>query len=453
MKFPMHIVAGSRALIAAAALLCSTGPLRGQSTIPEAAGNPFNVHLVAREDWLNRLVGRQETKPGVVDDHVLGAKVSGQQWTTTQFRVDLRPSADRAMAAVVLDGFVQSDTAGATEQATVYSRILLNFQATKELFFDGQNISTKHATIRTRAHNQTLGASTGFDATPLQPVATRITMKLAERRRPAAEEIARNRLADRVYPVFDGQVDRQLASANDQLETVVRARLREANLLPTAQLCRTTETDLHYAAQMAVGETAPAVLPPGEPLLSTQGVRLYVHASLLNGLLDRLNLAGRSMTDRELKLLLERVIPSRDRSERSGFPAGLETHIDFADRRPLSVLLDNDELVLELRATFRPAGQALLPPLLVSLPYRLVEQSGEWVLQPGRVGVVAQPTNGMPNTFPAPAEALIRQALTAQLKDVQIPRELIIPEWPDGKPLPQLTAVRAKDGWLAVGID
>ncbi len=422
---------------------------------PLPAGPPishFNLHLVATEEWLNRVISRNEVTPGIVDDCILGAKVDGQQVTNTHLRLDIRPSGEQIAAAFILDGTVCTQTRGLTEQATIFSRGQQKFQAVKDLFFDGQALSTRHAVVSVRAQNENLGASTRFDGTPLQPLVSQFVLRAAEQRRPAAEEVARNKVADRIYPRFDKDVDDQLASANQQLENVVRKRLNDLGLLPSAQRCRSTDNELHYASRVAAEADSFEIVSPTTPLLGAHGLRLYVHSSLFDAAALKAGLAGLNTSDKQLARMLKRLGFSSGESDPG--TGGIETAIEFDSRRPVMVIFDNDEMVIELRAKLRPAGQELLPPLTLSLPFRVVEQDGQRLLRPGRVGVAARTEDGsQPATLPAATETLIRQAISTSLQDIPLPT--VVPEssWLPGKTPPKFTTLRFHDGWMALGID
>ncbi|HUQ72797.1 MAG TPA: hypothetical protein VM165_24935, partial [Planctomycetaceae bacterium] len=110
-------------------------------SVPSSSKTPFNLHVVASEELLNRFVSRSRVEPGEVDAFIFGAKVEGQQWTATQLSLDLRPGADRAHAAFILDGHVQSQTTGRTEQGAVHSIGRQQFHAVKDVYFDGAQLS------------------------------------------------------------------------------------------------------------------------------------------------------------------------------------------------------------------------------------------------------------------------------------------------------------------------
>ncbi len=434
-------------LRAATAVAQTVAPTDATPLTPALPISHFNLHLVATENWLNRLVSRTDVTSGIVDDFILGAKVNGEQVTTSQLRLDLRPSSDQISARFLLDGSINTNTRGTTEQAVVFTRGLQHFQAAKDIFFDGRVVSTRHALVSARAQNENLGASTRFDGTPLQPIVTPFVLKAAEQRRPQAEAVARDRVVDRIYPEFDARIDRELAGLNDRLEASVQRPLRERNLLPSTQKCVSTDRELHYAARLSAEGRDFEIVAPSGPLLQTEQVRLFIHSSLFEAAALRGGLAGLKTTDKQLDQLLRRLgLSSDSRGETTG---GIETQIEFDDLRPLSVVFENDEVNLELRLTLRPAGQNLLPPLTINIPFRLVDQDGERLLRPGQLQVSSRDQG---NIAPA-VETLIRQTISSTLSDVPIPRTIGDASWYDGKTPPRLTTLRFKDGWLAVGLD
>ncbi len=422
---------------------------------PLPAGPPvahFNLHLVVTEEWLNRVIARNDVTPGVVDDCILGAKVDGQQITNSQLRLDIRPSPNQIAATFVLDGNVCTETRGQTEQATIFSRGRQRFEARKDIFFDGTSFSTRHAVVSVRAQNENLGASTRFDGTPLQPLVSQFVLQAAEQRRPAAEEIARNKVADRIYPRFDQDIDDQLASANQQLENVVRKRLNDLGMMPSAQRCQSTDKELHYSARVAAEADPFEIVSPSSPLLGAHGFRLYVHSSLFDAAALKAGLAGLNTSDKQLGRMLKRFgLPSDGDDSKTG---GVETAIEFDSRRPLTVIFDNNEMVIEIRAKLRPAGQSLLPPLTLSIPFRIVEQDGQRLLRPGQVGVAARSEDGnQPAVLPPAAETLIRQAIASSLQDIPLPATIPQSAWLPDKTPPKFTSLRFRDGWMAIGWD
>ena len=419
-----------------------------------------NLRLTVSESFLNRVVARDETKPGEVRDFILGAQVSGRQTTATQVRLDLLPGAVKAHGALVLNGTTQSATTGVTPQATVDVASQQQFVAVKEIFFDGMQFSTRHAVVHVRAKNQTLGAMTPLTGTLFGGIANRIAYREAERRKPEAEAVARDRVAERVFPEFDNAIDQQLASANDQLESKVRRLLRTANLMPTLQQVSTTDTTLNYSLQVAT-DTPTTSSPAFEGRRNVdRGLSLMVHESLLNALVARSGLKGMKTTDREIKALIApfEYKTGKDELETARPPAGLPgmdnvvTDIEFDESDPLTIRLEQGRALVTMRAKFKPAGQDVLPALAVTIPYTNELIGDKFVVIPGKVQVAALDKDDE-SSLPPLAMNLLSNAIEASLSKLATDRALPASLWPFSGSVPRIVEVQTQDGWGAVSVE
>lgn len=423
---------------------------------------PYNWHLVVTEEFLNRFVAQDRLEPGRVDDFVFGAKVDGEQWSKTHLRLDLKPSPDKAAAAFILAGQVQTDTIGRTDQGAVRSIGHQEFLANKEIYFNGFEFSTRRAVVQARANNQAVAASTRLDGTFLERAAQKFAINRAQQQRPQTEAYARGKVVDNVFPAFDGSIDGQLANANHLLKTQAIPGLQQLKLMPVRQHVMTTDTHLHVAARTAVPIEDPEIPIPATPLAGPHAITLYLHESLPNSLIDRFDLRGKKTTDREIKSIFENlgksmgghlanVVPPRETTGNGfpGLPGGIETTIEFDDIDPFRIRFGTGQMLVEIRATFKPAGQNLLPPLLIRVPLQLRERTHDWELARGKIDIA--PTNGQ--DLPDVAAGLIRQALESNMPPIEIPRELAIPGWPSTVPHLKLTEARAAFGWVAISFD
>ena len=433
---------------------------RGEVPSPIVPAPIGNLRLTVSASFLNRVIARSELKPGEVRDFILGADVTGHQTTETRLRLDLRPSADKMHGVFVLSGITQSQTTGVTPQAMVDVAGQQRFFAAKDLYFDGISFSTRHATLHVHANNQTLGATTPLSGTLFGGIADRIAYREAERRRPASEAIARDRVADRVYPEFDRNIDKQLATANDQLEGLVRPKLRAMNLMPSRQQISTTETYLSYSAQVA------EELPTGstralENQVSKDGVCLLVHESLLNALVANSGLKGLKTTDQDIKALFAPYeIKSTDDDAQKpagaiplpGFEKNFVTNIDFDEIDPLKIQVEQGRAEVTLRAAFKPAGQDVVPPLVVTIQYETELLGDKILVTPGNVQVALQ-SKDESGAGSGVALQLIQQAIQSSLSKLQFDRALPANLWPYTGAVPQVSGIRSQDGWVAITIN
>ncbi len=432
---------------------------------------PANLRVSVSEEFLNRLVARDDVQPGPVRDNVLGADVTGRQTTTSRLVLDLRPSRDRAYAAFVLTGDVQMQVTGTTPQAMVDTAGQHHFVAVKDVFFDGRLLSTKHATVFVRARNQTVGATTPLSGSVLGGLAERIAYRTAERMRPESEAIARDRLAEKVYPTFDGEIDKQLSTANKLLKQQLRKRLDLAQLAPSSQFVSTTDNRLEYGAviggkSVTVAARVPDVTVTEDSSKADGALRLMLHESLLNELIERTGLRGFGTTDKELqqqvaellgrlpgvKVSMPEVKPA---TAPFGWPlpgVNIVTHIEFDEADPLTVRLDQDRLTATIKAAFKPAGQQLFPPMTVTLEYRAVVEGGEVRFIAGKPRAQVQGQEDS-SREPTVAELTIQNSFALALPNLEIDQTLAAEYWPHHSPAPRVTSFQARDGWVAVAID
>lgn len=418
-----------------------------------------NLRISVGERFLNRFIARQESRPGEVHDNILGADVRGHQTTSTNLRLDLLPNFEKMQGVFVLTGINHSETTGYTPQAMVDVASEQQFSATKDLYFDGFNFSTRHARLHVQNRNQTLGAQTQLSGTLFGGIADRIAYNAAERRRPEAEAIARDRLAERVYPEFDNEVDRNLADINIQLESTVRRKLRESNLMPTRQQVSSTNTRFNYCLQLAseVPMTSPTSLELDPN--SDDGVGILVHESVVNTLLSSSGLKGYKTTDRKIKEFfapyeLKSATPDSGEAPDLAVPGieNITTEIEFDEENPATLRVENGKSVLTLRATFKPMGQALLPPLQVTVDYDNQLVGDKIVITPSNVKVDLQNKDDAENV-PTMALKLVAQGIEASFTKLAFDRSVPPALWKYNGVVPRVNSMRLKDGWTSICVN
>lgn len=411
---------------------------------------PLNLHLVVSEEFLNRLVSRENVQSGEIRETFQDTPVEGRQLTKTKFRVDLKPSRTDGQVRVVLEGDTANTTAGFSRQAVVTSVGHVDFRAMKDILFDGFQLATRPAQVDVlRFENRSTGALTKFTGSPLGPIAEQVVLSVAERRQPATEAQARRRVVDRVSRRFNGQIDEQLSQGNKLLKETVQERLTAANMMPERVRVRSTETHLTFALSLAVPLDVAAIAPAPDDLVAEHGISCYLHETLLQGIADRANLAGRKVSVSELKKRLN--FPERPDNDRTlgGMP-DLDVEIEFAATDPLIIRVGEDETRVTIRAAFRPAGQDLLPPLEITIPYRLELRDDKWVLKTGSVEVRSLEGSSDGTSL---AEVAVKTAIEASLPQLDFPKQLPASALPEGKTPPSVNSIRSSNGWLVIGVD
>jgi hypothetical protein len=231
---------------------------------------PGAVRVIVPEAFLNRLLARSETDTGPVVDNILGANVTGSQYTNTTITVDVLRCAQLARMELQLNGTTVNQTIGVTPQAAVRSRGTHDFRLTKQVDFDGLQFSTRSpaAWVTPRLTNE--GAATPLTGVPLLgPLANQIALNQAQQRRPAAEQVITRRLTDQVAPRFNQEVDQQLSDANVRLQRHIPTLLGLAGLTPAD--VSFSSTDAHVLFGLCVPQVQTSRRPaPDEPPSQSQ---------------------------------------------------------------------------------------------------------------------------------------------------------------------------------------
>ncbi len=418
----------------------------------------YNTRIVASEEFLNRLMSDARTDRGQVVDNVLGANVSGHQTTATTVGVDLRPSPNTARFDLALKGTVQSNTVGVTSQATVQTSGYHTFLAAKPVTFDGQKFTTSPATISVNPHNTTTGISTNAGGFLFAGIARNIASQEVEKRRGQAEAIAASRVRERVLPKFNEEADKSFADATVKIEKELFAGLRATSLYPDAITYQSTDTVLRVNSRlMASGELAADV--PHAGLASDRGATVMLHESAINNSIDRLELAGQTLTDEELRAKMEAFL-SKALNREVKFKAPLKapaeegeeekklSAIIFAPADPMRVQIENGELVLVIRAGFKQEGKDDIPMREIIAPIAFEVKGKEILATRGNVKVTAADGGG----GGIATNGVIRKKIQSVLPDRTLDGKVEI-KGPNKTVLAYVTRVKLADGWIAITVN
>lgn len=445
--------AGVRAAFDRLRAIAPDGGLRISSALQNEYMN-YNFRVVLSEGFVNRLMASSSQQQGPVTDCILGAAVSGYQWTTSQVNVDVQPSSNTARFALGLTGTTQSSTQGVTSQATVYTSGLANFYATKDVQYNGLAFTSSPAQISVGVNNTTTGIRTRFSGVPiLRGIANRIASRQVQARRPETDAIARSRVSDRVLPELNSTVESRFADLTQRIDRELYQGLRDTGLYPDVMKYSSTDD----AARISTRLMSPGELGANTPesvFAPATGATVMLHESLLNNAADRLRFAGRTMTDeqvrQELESFLSRALNRKvdlfsDRPPVSDEDRGPNMFV-FAPADPIRFAIADETVSLILRTGFRQEGREDIPLHEVTvelkpsaLPDRILIQRGQIRVAPlERVGGAAQRV----------AQAgIIRRKI-----ETSIPERSVDPNYniqAEGRIIPvRMTRIDALDGWL-----
>lgn len=439
-----------------------TTSLDGGEKLAQAMRNNYfnyNVRVVASEKFLNNVISQRRQESGPVDDFILGAKVDGSQTTVSDVNLKLRPSNGTAQFDIVVNGTVSSNTAGVTDQATVFTSGTHYYTAEKRVLFNGDRFWTQPARIGVNANNYTYDADTNYSGVPLLGGFARgIAIREAGKKRGESEAIAASRVQDRVLPRFNGEVDKQFGAAgslNGKLGERMVA-LQEAKLYPDAKSYSTTDTELRVAARV-MAETEMGANEPHPSLVLGRGMTILVHETAMNNAIDRMDFAGQTLTEDELKAAFEanltKLLGREVKLQQEGEPKpataddGPKTFV-FAKEDPIRFHVADGALSFTLRTGLKQEGKEEIPTQIITIPMTFSVDVKNVVIEPGSVSIspVEKPESA--------ATQIARAGVIKKKVESAFPRREInrvIDTVREGKKIRlAVTRFRALDGWLSI---
>lgn len=424
---------------------------RPHSTLRIAESGNANLQLVLPERIVNQIlgVGRTETEP--VRDCILGANVLGEQTAVTSLAIDFHPNPTGIHATMRLQGTVNTQTVGRTTQADISTMGHHQVFAAKEIYFDGSLFSTRPAVVHTQVRSTNVGASTRFDGVPLlNGFARSMAVNVANSRQRESEPIIWQRVSSQVYRKFNGQVDRQLADANQSLNGDLRPRLRTLSFLPDRESVSTTDTHLTYTALLRDG-MVPSTVPPAD--LSDSAITVRVHDSLLHQAIDSLQLNGKKLKQGELTALVQRLVTTlggrvikEDGAEPA--PSVADPDIVFAENQAIQCEFAEEALVVTMVARFDALFRSIVPEQRIRIRFRTEFVGDEVLLR--RESVELESVEESSPQIQQMYVNLVRPRVEASVADIAFPRDRTLPA-PVSRAL-RIERIDSQANWLTIQI-
>ncbi len=437
---------------------------RFEPTPVQAVAGCAPLQISVPEGLLNRLLTDERSEIAPVRDVIARADVTGQQLTSTRVVVDLKPSSDDAEMHLVLTGAVHSNTVGRTSQAAVNTLGRHDVLAVKPVMFDGDQITTKRPQVWVDVHNKHVAAATAFDGTLFGGMARSVALNTANNQRAQVDAETAEHLSAQLGPQFNRDADRQLAQFNREWRDGLRSQF--GNLWPQRLTARSTDSELVLLAAWADAPEMkwPEVSRSGassRQVADSDSVTVWLHESVVNAWLRKLDLDGKTMTESQLREVLEsfvaklggRVMP-RDKklaaSAKGGLP-GAAPLIRLGDKDSVRVTIADDELQLIVVASIEVAGQTVLAQDEIRLPWSSKLERGEWRLTPGQL-VFAKADTGV--SLVGMVETMARTQLAAAIPEITFPEALPVPTISANPRLSELRLARAEasSGWLTFSL-
>ncbi len=305
-----------------------------------------NLRLVVSANLINRVLPEPTPQTEWVNDTVVGVPARGYSTTATQLAVRLLPDPNRLRLTLEARGVVDSQTSSTSGPVTFTNNGQSTYAVRNEIAIerDGFRVGPVQAEA---ASSTSLGSlHTSFDSVPIVRSLVR-SYALSERdeRIGAAEVEIEAKVANRATQRFETEVTGRLSNAETQLRNRVIAPLTKLGVDPAVISLSTTAERMtmrfRVAGQDQLGAHAPRPLAMSDSLASLQ-----IHESLLNNLLEQLQLAGRTFTLPELHTWINDRLSRGDQP----IPDDLPEHVvvTFAEYDPVRITCDEGRVKLTL---------------------------------------------------------------------------------------------------------
>lgn len=418
----------------------------------------YNLRLNISEGLVNRFAQETRREQRPIQDRIMQASVYGYQCSDVTTRFDLVPSEVNARFRLQLAGTIFTNTNGVTSQATVHTIGRHSFTGSKPVIFDGQKFYFEPGHVTAYANNQTVGATTRFSRVPiLGRVATNIAIRKANELRPQTNALAVQKITSQVGDELEQEASEQFANASKQLQTKTYGPLRKYNLYPDVMALSTTSSELRLwsrlmdSGEIAGSEAVPIASVPAD------GMVAQIHESLLSHAFDRLGLNGKTMTEDEVRALLEsRLSEILDRKVEIPKPAGQADAAEqaantlvFAEKDPVRFTINNGVVTLFIRAGLKREGGDDIPTQVISVPFHPSLQGDKIVLTRGNVGVkpVERPSSVAAQVTRA---QVMRQKIQSALPEQSIDRTMKVTTTNKKEILLTVSDLIAEGGWLVL---
>jgi hypothetical protein len=366
----------------------------------------YNFRIVASEEFLSRYVEETRKETGKIAETVQGSWVTGTQNTSATTAIDLRKSDNGGLFDLTLNGVVRTNTIAHANRANarIWSTGNHRFVARRSVRFNGEKfIIGVRGAISVNPSLVTTGAATSYDGGFGASTARRRAMSAANARRGQSERTAADKIRKRVLPEFEAEVAKEFKQANKDIEEKWNVKLREAKLEPAARKVTSTDKHLIWNSRIArPGEFAGgATTTPPPP---SKGVVIQAHETLLNATFDRMNIAGRTMTDAEFRKEVDDyfAIFFGDATDDASKPeADKETDEQEADPDlyifaavdPIRFHIENGTVFLVIRTGIRRKDKDEIPPQKITVPLTFRLEKDVVVIERGtvRVAPIARP--------------------------------------------------------------
>jgi len=327
-----------------------------------------NVRLSVSEEFINRLLPKDQVTSRPVQQKILGAETRGASQIQTNLRVDFLPDPTAWKLGLNLDGNIQANTRSSRSGATFYNSSNAKVQSAREVRIDPTSLSINGQPANVQSQESLRKFSTNWDQMPIIGDMFRyVAHQEFIEKKPVAKRISQRLIAKQTDDEFDKQLQTKIDSAQEQFDKRLIGPLHSLELQPMILDMQSTDTRLVARYRVAgvnqIAAYTPRPMAPSDSLLSLQ-----LHQSAINNLISQAIPTDRDWTVRQLADKIAEILQLPPFALPEDTPE--DVIIRFMDVHPMTVEFSEGRMWLTLRiASFEQTGRIQLKNFTVKTSY------------------------------------------------------------------------------------
>jgi hypothetical protein len=306
-----------------------------------------NIRLSVSEEFINRLMPKDQVSSKPVQQRILGADTRGASKVMTNLKVDLLPDPTAWKVSLNLDGDIRSSTSSSRSGATFYNSSKAKVQSSRELRLDPSGLTINGTRASVESQESLRKFSTKWDQLPIMGDMVRyVAQQEFNQSKPVARRITQRLIASQTDSEFDKQLESNVGNAKGQLSQRLLGPLQNLQLHPMVMDMQSTDTRLvaryRIAGNDQIAANTPRPLAPAESLISFQ-----LHQSALNNLVSQAIPSDRDWTIRSLSEQIASLLQVPAPVLPEDTPE--DVIIRFMDVHPMSVEFQDGKMWMTMR--------------------------------------------------------------------------------------------------------
>ena len=405
-----------------------------------------NIRLSVSEEFVNRLMPKDQVSTRPVQQRILGADTQGASQIQTNLKVDFLPDTSGWKVALNLDGNIHSNTRSSRSGATFYNSSNAKVQSVREIRVDPASLSINGQPASVQSQESLRKFSTNWDQMPILGDMVRYVAKQEfNEKKPIAKRISQRMIAKQTDDEFNKQLQTNIDRAQEQFDKRLIGPLHSLDLQPMILDMQSTDTRLVARYRVAgvnqIAAFTPRPLAPSESLLSVQ-----LHQSAINNLIAQAIPTDRDWTIRQLADKIAQILQQAPFSLPEDTPE--DVIIRFMDVHPMTIEFADGRMWLTLRiASLEQPGRIQLKNFTVRTSYIPTVEGLRASLERDPLISVDGHRLGSKDRFPI--RAIFTKVFAGNSAIPMVAESLISNPLAQGM---QVSQLQMEQGWLAIAV-